>query len=300
VKLFRLGLIGLSEGNGHPYSWSAILNGYDKKKIQYCGFPVISKYLKEQVWPKDFIKNAKITHVWTQDFKISKKIASTTFIPNISKNLDDMIGKIDGVLLARDDFENHFKMAKPFLDFGLPVYIDKPISISKKNFYKIYSLETYPGQIFTCSATRYSKNLSLCQKDKKKLGKIKKIVATTPKSWEKYGIHIIEPVLKMLPKNDIAITLINYLNNNSKDFSILWKSKIFTRFIATGKDNGKISILVIGSKSKKNLIFNDTFLSFKAALQDFIYGIEKRSVQSKKSFNNKVVEIIEKGIRIHE
>ena len=32
MKTIRLGLIGISKDNGHPYSWSAIINGYDKKK----------------------------------------------------------------------------------------------------------------------------------------------------------------------------------------------------------------------------------------------------------------------------
>ena len=30
--MLRIGVIGLSEGNGHPYSWSAIINGFDKTK----------------------------------------------------------------------------------------------------------------------------------------------------------------------------------------------------------------------------------------------------------------------------
>jgi hypothetical protein len=29
----RLGVIGMTEGNGHPYSWSAILNGYDRARM---------------------------------------------------------------------------------------------------------------------------------------------------------------------------------------------------------------------------------------------------------------------------
>ena len=29
VASVRVGMIGLSEGNGHPFSFSAILNGYD-------------------------------------------------------------------------------------------------------------------------------------------------------------------------------------------------------------------------------------------------------------------------------
>ena len=33
VNNIRLGVIGMTEGNGHPYSWSAILNGYDRERM---------------------------------------------------------------------------------------------------------------------------------------------------------------------------------------------------------------------------------------------------------------------------
>ncbi len=39
-----LGIIGSSSGNGHPYSWSAIFNGYDKSLMNDCPFDVIPKY----------------------------------------------------------------------------------------------------------------------------------------------------------------------------------------------------------------------------------------------------------------
>ena len=41
VKQIKLGLIGLSEGNGHPYSFSAIINGYDKQAMQKSDWSVI-------------------------------------------------------------------------------------------------------------------------------------------------------------------------------------------------------------------------------------------------------------------
>ena len=53
----------------------------------------------------------------------------------------NLIGKVDGVLIA-DDYEIIIKILK-LLEAGLPVYIDKPISISLKNFEKIYKNETY-------------------------------------------------------------------------------------------------------------------------------------------------------------
>ena len=61
----------------------------------------------------------------------------------------------------------------------------------------------------------------------------------------------------------------------------------------------KIKIIVEGTKGKKTLYFDDIFESFKSALKDFISGIEKKSIQSPKKYNYKVVKIIEQGIKLN-
>ena len=43
----RLAMLGMIEGNGHPYSWSAIVNGYNPEEMAKCPFPVIPQYLAE-------------------------------------------------------------------------------------------------------------------------------------------------------------------------------------------------------------------------------------------------------------
>src|SRR3990172_8944646 len=103
---FKLGVIGMSPGNGHPYSWSAIFNGFDKKKMSKCPFPVIPQYLGEQDPETMCIEDAKVTHVWTHDRKVSEDIAGASLIPHVVDEMSDMIGEVDGVLLARDDGEN--------------------------------------------------------------------------------------------------------------------------------------------------------------------------------------------------
>ena len=77
-RIINLGIIGSSEGNGHPYSWSAIFNGYNKKIMENCGYPSIPRYLEKQKFPNDQIKEAKVTHIWTQNKKslLQQKIAS--------------------------------------------------------------------------------------------------------------------------------------------------------------------------------------------------------------------------------
>ncbi|WP_187298769.1 Gfo/Idh/MocA family protein [Marinobacter sp. F3R11] len=296
----KLGIIGLSDGNGHPYSWSAIFNGYDPEAMELCGFPVIPRYLEQQNWPASRINGADVVVVWTQKEELSQKIAKAARIPRVVSTPEEMIGMVDAVLLARDDAENHLEFAAPFIKAGLPIYIDKPIALSVSALDKLYELEQYPGQIFTCSALRYSAELMLTEEDRRELGEIRKIVAFTPKSWSKYAVHIIEPVLNMLPQGDEpvsgnATTPASSEDDASGTLLVGWRSGVQTAFFATGDGLTPISVRVIGTKGYKDLNFTDSFSAFKAALEAFVGGIRNREVASPKTFNTLVVELLERG-----
>lgn len=297
--MLTLGLIGLSDGNGHPYSWSAIFNGYNPKEMEKCGYPVIPRYLEEQSWPECRVKNAVVDYIWTQDDFLSEKVSRSSLIKNIMSHPEDMLGSIDALLLARDDAENHYDFAKKFIEARLPVYIDKPIALTLNNLNRIYSLEQFPGQIFTCSALRYSKELTLTSEDRRRLGEIREIVAFTPNSWAKYAVHIIEPVLNILSDKE-SIKICNKVSGSLKGggatVAVEWESGIKTTFFATGDGVTPIVIRVIGNKGMKELVFKDSFSAFKTALETFIKGVRNRTIESPRWFNEKVVKIIEVGM----
>lgn len=46
--MIEIGIIGFSKENGHPYSFSAIINGFDKKNFSKVGYKFIFDYLKKQ------------------------------------------------------------------------------------------------------------------------------------------------------------------------------------------------------------------------------------------------------------
>ena len=295
----KLGVIGSSEGNGHPYSWSAIFNGYYPVEMEKCGYPVIPRYLEQQDWPASQIKDAKVTAIWTQDIALSRHIAKAAKIEQVMSCYTEMIGQVDAVLLARDDAHNHLKFAEPFLRQGLPIYIDKPIALSIDALDKIYALEQYPGQIFTCSALRYSKQLTLTMTDRQMLGQLRQITAFTPKSWSKYAVHIIEPVLNMLPESDKTVEMTALSadkDSGSGSLMARWESGLQTNFFAVGDDvQSSIWIRVCGTNGWKDFEFTDSFSAFKTALQAFVEGIQDRKVMSAKDFNITVVKLLERG-----
>ncbi len=49
-----------------------------------------------------------------------------------AKNYDEFVGKIDGLIITARHGANHYKYAKPYIESGIPMFIDKPIVICEK------------------------------------------------------------------------------------------------------------------------------------------------------------------------
>lgn len=291
----RLGVIGISPGNGHPYSWSAIFNGYDPSVMEECGFPVIPRYLEKQRFPEDTIAEAKVTHVWTQDRKFSSHIARAALIEHVAEELPDMIGNVDAILLARDDAELHLEMAAPFLKAGLPVYVDKPLALSGSSAKQLIALQRYPGQLFSCSALRYAPELQLDADQKRRIGEIRSVHAFVPKDWDKYSVHVIEPMLQLIPSRGEIRRNSSWKFDDRASLMVEFASGVDAQIHTCGKAGAPLGFRVIGTNGWCDLFFRDTFRAFRNALQDFVQGVLCRDVRTSPEHMLEVVELIELG-----
>ncbi|WLR96187.1 Gfo/Idh/MocA family oxidoreductase [Shinella sumterensis] len=291
----KLGIIGLSEGNGHPYSWSAICNGYDVQAMDKCEFPTIPRYLSERRWPDDQIEGVKVTHIWTEDRSVSERVAAASLIPNIVDSSIDMIGAVDGILLARDDAEQHFRFAAPFLRAGLPVYIDKPFALSLQEASRLMATRTFQGQIYSCSALRYAKELSLTASELAAIGMVRHIIATVPKDWDRYAIHALEPALMLIPDRGRAVAFRKSSIGRASSLAVEYASGACLTIHALGAVAAPISLKVIGHAGWRELVFQDSFSAFKSALETFKTSIEMRQSPISDDFLLEVAELLEAG-----
>ena len=294
-KMLRLGLIGMSSGNGHPYSWSAICNGYEKDLMEDCGFPVIPRYLEKQIYPDNFIHEAKVTHVWTQDKELSEHIAKASKIACTVTDFEDLIGSVDAVLLARDDAENHFHFAKPFLEAGIPIYIDKPLALSVSEANNLLGLQSYSGQVFSCSALRYADELVPESSELASVGEIRSIIGFTPKGWDKYAVHVIDPLLGLLSDDDEVVQVSRWEAGGRTSLHVQFSSGIDAQITAFGDCIVPITLKVIGTAGCIDLQFADAFQCFKNALQEFIASAREGKSRISVSRMLRVVSLIEMG-----
>lgn len=295
IKTYKLGIVGISEGNGHPYSWSAIFNGFNKLEMEKCPFPIINEYLNKKTFPSDFLGElARVTHVWTQDKIQSEQIAKASKIDFVADSMDELIKNVDAVLFARDDAQNHLKMVSPILEAGLPVFIDKPLAFEVKDAVKMFKSQLYESQIFSCSSLRYASELILSEKEKLEIGDIRLIEGTVMKKWENYGIHILEPIIAQLPKRGKLIDVKSKYIGQFHVVNVQWENCL-ANLKVTGNSQSDIEIHFYGERSNVKKKFQDSFSCFKTSLMHFVSSFKNELIIIPRKETLEIIEIIEKG-----
>lgn len=276
VKKINLGLIGLSEGNGHPYSFSAIINGYDKQAMEKSGWSVIYNYLLK-CDKQDFLNrdDVAITHLYTQDSQISENLAAACKIPHIAHSLEELaLSPIDGVILARDDWQNHKEMAKPFLESHKFVFIDKPLSLDTHDLsYFVPFLES--KKLMSCSGMRYARELDSVRKAVREDGEsILFIEASIGSAWDRYFIHLIDAIMGIQPFEATHIEVMKL------DFcvSALIRTQSFT--IQLNNINASFqpcTLAITTDKNRYTITLSDNFSAFRRTMGHFVEFIRGES-----------------------
>jgi virulence factor len=156
---------------------------------------------------EQFVEGAKIVIGCAGESKLSpERIKGFTEtmtkygVPLVDKPAD-MIGKVDGMLIEAVDGTVHYERAKPFLEAGIPCYVDKPYACSLDDAKKMAELAAKKKlPIFSSSSLRYAPELVDYIADAKH-GKIAGCITYGPASLSgsernaglfHYGIHAVE------------------------------------------------------------------------------------------------------------
>ena len=130
-----------------------------------------------------------------------KKEMETLGVPLVEKP-GDLIGKVDGVLVESLEGGMHLDRARPFLEAGLPCYVDKPFACSADDARKMVELaDKHKVPIFSASSLRYAPELTAFLADDSH-GKVLGALAYGPSPQSgsdeynpglfHYGIHAVE------------------------------------------------------------------------------------------------------------
>jgi hypothetical protein len=74
----------------------------------------------------------EVVGVYSEDRASAEKLRETYGV-NVMERYDEFVGKVDGIIVTARHGDNHYKYAKPYLDSGIPMFIDKPITVSEED-----------------------------------------------------------------------------------------------------------------------------------------------------------------------
>jgi predicted dehydrogenase len=265
----KLAMVGFVEGNGHPYSWSAIINGYDPQRMAESPFPVIAEYLGQQPLDEVSISNATVSHIWTDDQKIGREIAETTYIPNIADNPSDILGAVDGIIIPTDDGDNHVNRVQPFIGADLPIFVDKPLATNVSDLSQFVRWHKNGLSVASSSAMRYAPVVDSLIDMKHSLHDVQWVTNATHKTWQRYGIHTLEPVARLFGAG--FDTVKSHTEGDTKVLTITHKSGPTISIGVNYRMRGGFSrISLYGDDFEKSAKISDTYTTFRRQLQSVV------------------------------
>jgi hypothetical protein len=220
------------------------------------------------------INTARVTHVWTQDKLVSESIAACSQIANVVTDMHDMIGQVDAVILSRDDAENHVGMAKPFIDAGIPIFIDKPLAITREDL-AYFSREVAKGKfIMSCSSMRFANECHIGKTRLSSAGKLQLATAVGKKDWLKYGVHLLEALFYLL--DDIRPVSVQHIGKEGKAIVCLeFENGFFATLHLFMDITSTFQLSLFGTEGWELIEIRDSYSMFRTNIIEFIRSIQQ-------------------------
>lgn len=182
-KVLRAGMIGLT--TSHVPAFTNLLNDPDATG-DLADVKVVAGFTggiedNESSWGR--------REKYTEELR-KKGVAIYDSIPEMMKH-------IDVVFLEEVDGRPHLEMARPVIEAGKPLFIDKPLAGSLADCIEIFRLAKEKNvPCFSSSSTRFAAGFQAVRNGTAAFGQIKSCTATSPMSIEPhhpdlfwYGIH---------------------------------------------------------------------------------------------------------------
>ncbi len=268
-KELRLAMLGMIEGNGHPYSWSAIVNGFDPAAMAACPYPAILDYLGKRRTEDVSIPGARVTHLWTDDPADAPKVAAASLIESIVSKPEDVIELVDAAIISTDDGDDHVRRVKPFIEAGLPVFVDKPMATNIADLRQFVQWHKSGAVILSTSGMRYAPEMRLSAEQQAQVGDLRWITSFTCKTWERYGIHALEAVEPLLGPGFVSVQA--HHDAGGDVMHITHRSGVRITIGAIHDAYGSFgAVHLYGTKGQIPLRLTDTYNAFRGQLVAFI------------------------------
>ncbi len=184
---------------------------------------------------------AEVRYIWGETDGYAKTAMGKGNIPEQVKNPNEMLGKIDALIVDHRHPKYHLEAASPFVEAGIPTFIDKPFcyrASEGKDFLQMAKEKGTPVTSFS-SIAHSSATFDIIGQ-LKSINEISQVVRTGPVELDSkyggfffYGVHLVQPLLYMFG-DDVEEVRVNR-NGNTGNASLKFSSGLFATLIFTQK-----------------------------------------------------------------
>jgi len=160
------------------------------------------------------VPGARVTHVWGETDEFAQKAARDGEIPSVVRDPAEMIGKVDGVVVDHRDGKHHASAAWPFIDAGIPVFVDKSFCTDLEEGVDLVRLARGKGVAITSFSTLpLEPSVGEFAERMTGIGRLRALVTAGPCDidgpWSGvffYGVHQVEVVLRLVDARPVSVT----------------------------------------------------------------------------------------------
>lgn len=190
----------------------------------------------------------RVAILWGETKALAQKAACEGQIPEIVKKPEDMIGRIDGVMIDHRHARYHIPVADIFVEAGIPVFVDKPFSYTVKEGWALLQKAKKKGVPVTSFSAIPEQ--AAFQKDFRRqiraAGEISAIETSGPCDFKSkwggvffYGIHQVDSLTKAFGCGIKNVWVIKASKGNPNAVAVLNYGEggpiVAMNFIAKGK-----------------------------------------------------------------
>ena len=185
-----------------------------------------------------------VKYVWGETENFARIAMKKGNIPNMVNDPNEMLGKIDALIVDHRHGKYHLDAALPFLKQGIPMFIDKPFCYRKEKGEKFLALARKSNTPVTSySSVANSFSTMDIKRQINKMGKIKRVISYGPIDLESkyggvffYGPHLIEPLIYIF-ENKVVKVKVNKIDKTG-NANMIFDNGMMVTIIFSKKNRG--------------------------------------------------------------